>query len=47
MVANLLKIKNKSYFWDDMVYLDDFNVDLRKIGENQEMTLIFIILGML
>ena len=27
-----LKIKNKSnYFWDDMIYLDDFNVELVKL----------------
>ena len=32
MVADSLKIKNESYYyWDDMVYLDDFNVDLIKI----------------
>ena len=32
MVVKSLKIKNKShYFWDDVIYLDDFNVDLIKI----------------
>ena len=32
MVVESLKIKNKSnYFWDDMVYLDDFNVKLMKV----------------
>ena len=32
MVVESLKIKNKSYYyWDYMVYLDDFNVDLIKI----------------
>ena len=32
MVVESLKIKNESYYyWDDMVYLDDFNVDLIKI----------------
>ena len=32
MVAKSLKIKNKSsYFWDDMVYLDDFDVKLVKV----------------
>ena len=32
IVVESLKIKNKSYyFWDDMVYLDDFNVKLVKV----------------
>ena len=32
MVAESLKIKSKSnYFWDDMVYLDDFDVKLVKV----------------
>ena len=32
MAVESLKIKNKSYyFWDDMVYLDDFDVNLVKI----------------
>ena len=32
MVVESLKIKNKSnYFWDNMVYLDDFNVKLVKV----------------
>ena len=32
MVVESLKIKNTSYyFWNDMIYLDDFNVDLIKI----------------
>ena len=32
MVVKLLKIKNTSYyFWDDIAYLDDFDVDLIKI----------------
>ena len=32
MVVESLKIKSKSYYyWDDMVYLDNFNVDLIKI----------------
>ena len=32
MVVDSLKIKNEScYYWDDMVYLDDFNVHLIKI----------------
>ena len=32
MVVESLKIKSKSYYyWDHMVYLDDFNVDLIKI----------------
>ena len=32
MVVESLKIKNKSnYFWDDMVYLDDFDVKLVKV----------------
>ena len=31
MVVESLKIKNTSnYYWDDMVYLDDFDVDLIK-----------------
>ena len=31
MVLESLKIKNESYYyWDDIVYLDDFNVDLIK-----------------
>ena len=34
MVVESLKIKNKStYYWDDMVYLDDFDV---KLSENSE-----------
>ena len=33
MVVDSLKIKNEScYYWDDMVYLDDFNVHLIKIA---------------
>ena len=38
MVVESLKIKNESYYyWDDMVYLDDSNVDLIKIvrGESR------------
>ena len=32
MVVESLKIKSESYYyWNDMVYLDDFNVDLIKI----------------
>ena len=32
MVVELLKIKNKSnYFWDNMVYLDDFALKLVKV----------------
>ena len=32
MVVKSLKIKNKSYyFWDDMVYLNDFDVKLVKV----------------
>ena len=32
MVIESLKIKSKSnYFWDDMVYLDDFDVKLVKV----------------
>ena len=32
MVVESLKIKNKSnYFWDDMVYLNDFDVKLVKV----------------
>ena len=32
MIAESLKIKNESYyFWDDMVYLDDFDVNLVKV----------------
>ena len=32
MVVNSLKIKSKSnYFWNDMVYLDDFDVKLIKV----------------
>ena len=32
MVAESLKIKSKSnYFWDNMVYLDDFDVKLVKV----------------
>ena len=32
MVLESLKIKNKSnYFWDDMVYLNDFDVKLVKV----------------
>ena len=32
MVVESLKIKRKSnYFWDEMVYLDDFDVKLVKV----------------
>ena len=32
MVAESLKIKNTSYyFWNDIVYLDDFDVKLVKV----------------
>ena len=32
MVVESLKIRSKSnYFWDDMVYLDDFDVKLVKV----------------
>ena len=32
MVIKSLKIKNRSnYFWDNMVYLDDFDVNLVKV----------------
>ena len=32
MVVESLKIKNESYyFWDDMVYLDEFDVNLVKV----------------
>ena len=32
MVVESLKIKSESnYFWDDMVYLDDFDVKLLKV----------------
>ena len=32
MVVGSLEIKNTSnYYWDDMVYLDDFDVNLVKI----------------
>ena len=32
MVVESLKIKSESdYFWDDMVYLDDFDVKLVKV----------------
>ena len=50
MVVESLKIKNESYnFWNDIIYLDDFDVKLVKVvqSKNQELTLIFIILGML
>ena len=48
MVVESLKIKNASYyFWNDIVYLDDFDVKLVSyLGENQELMLIFIISGM-
>ena len=36
MVVKSLKIKSKSnYFWDDMVYLDDFNVKLVKVARRE------------
>ena len=36
MVVESLKIKNTSYyFWNDMVYLDDFDVDLIKIDKRE------------
>ena len=50
MVVESLKIKNESYnFWNDIIYLDDFDVKLVKVvqSKNQELTLIFVILGML
>ena len=43
-----LEIKNKtSYIWDDIVYINNFDVNsLEIIKENQELVLIFIILDM-
>ena len=43
-----LEIKTKTnYNWDDIVYINDFNVNsLEIIKENQELVLIFIILDM-
>ena len=36
MVVESLKIKNKShYFWDDMIYLKDFDVNLIKIVKRE------------
>ena len=36
MVVESLKIKNKSYyFWDDMVYLDDFDEKLIKVVKQE------------
>ena len=36
MVAESLKIKTKSnYYWDDMVYLDDFDVKLIKVVKRE------------
>ena len=36
MVVESLKIKNKSYyFWDDMVYLDDFDEKLIKVVKRE------------
>ena len=36
MVVKSLKIKSKSnYFWDDMVYLDDFDVKLVKVARRE------------
>ena len=36
MVVESLKIKNKSnYFWDNMVYLDDFDVKLVKVVKQE------------
>ena len=43
-----LEIKNKTnYDWDDIIYINDFDANsLEIIKENQELVLIFIILGM-
>ena len=39
-----LEIKTKiNYNWDDIIYINDFNVDL----QNQKLVLIFIILDMI
>ena len=39
MVVESLKIKSKSnYFWDDMVYLDDFDVKLVKVVRRESRT---------
>ena len=39
MVVEPLKIKSKSnYFWDDMVYLDDFDVKLVKVVRRESRT---------
>ena len=36
IVAESLKIKNKSkYYWDDMIYLDDFDVRLVKVVKRE------------
>ena len=37
IVVESLKIKNKYYFWDDMVYLDDFNVKLVKVVRRESL----------
>ena len=49
MVVESLKIKNTSYyFWNDIVYLDDFDVDLIKIVKPESRIGVdIIILGML
>ena len=43
-----LKIKTKTnYYWDDIVYINDFDADLLEIiKRNRELVLIFIILDM-
>ena len=43
MVVESLKIKNKSnYFWDNMVYLDDFDVKLVKVVRRESRIVVDI-----
>ena len=44
MVIKLLKIKNQShYYWNDIIFIDDFNIKfLKQLKQNLELELIFI-----
>ena len=46
MVVKSLKIKTKSnYYYDDMIYLDDFDVKLVKVGKRESRIGVDIILS--
>ena len=43
MSIESLKIKNQSYYWSGIVYIEDFDIKYLKIKENLELEYIFII----